>query len=713
MALHRSTSVTALSGVGPTAAADLRNLGIISLGDLLMHLPFRYDDYSHTPNIADIRPDQAVTVTARVRSIATHPSKTNPHLKITEAMLEDDTGTLKAMWFNQPFLEKVLKPGTNWAFAGKTDAKFGGLSLMNPVHEPPGMNIQTGRMVPVYGLAGSLTQNRLRRMIVAALPVAAEFEEWLPSHLVKTENFPSLAEALHAIHAPPSPVVLTRTIERLKFDELFLHQLMFAAVREQCKMRPAHPLPIDESFLKAFVASLPFTLTNAQRRAAWEIIQDCAKFVPMNRLLEGDVGSGKSVVAAMAIAHAVHRGEKAAYLAPTEILAEQQQAALQKFLPDLAVGLLTGNRARIGSIDMPRNKLLVALAAENIHCLVGTHALIQDGLKLPHLSLVVVDEQHRFGVQQRHTLLGTEGEAPHLLSMTATPIPRSLALTLYGDLDISILHEYPKGRKLIVTKIVPELQAKAVWSHVLDEVKKGRQAYIVCPLIESEPSSSAWRAPPLPGGASPDDSIGRGLRGVGGRGGSASVTELGKTLKAGPFKDYEVGILHGKLKSDEKTSLLCRFRDGEVDILVSTTVVEVGVDVPNATVMVVVGAERFGLAQLHQLRGRVGRSDLSSFCYLVSQDASRASSERLSALVDCNDGFVLAEKDLQLRGSGNVFGDAQSGFPDFKLATIADIPLMKRARDIAQRLCVDDPRLEGHPLLAARVHSSFEQVHLE
>ncbi len=684
MAIHLSTPVSTLPGVGPMAAADFKLLGITSVRDLLDHVPFRYDDYSKKPPLAQVRAGEALTVTAKVRTISTRPSKNNPRLKVTEAILQDESGELKAVWFNQPFLEKTLRPGSVAAFAGKTDGKFFGLALMNPVVEPAGVNMQTGRILPVYGLAGSLTHRRIRNAVAAAAPALPELGEWLPADVVASEGFVSETDAYRFVHNPTANGELARGIERLKFDELFLHQLMFAAVRAQRQTRPAHPMPVDEAFLKSFVATLPFELTNAQRRAAWDIIQDCAKPAPMNRLLEGDVGSGKTAVAAVVAASVVHGGGKVAYLAPTELLAGQQQEAMQKFLPDSAVGLLTGSRARIGNLDVPRKELLKALEAGDVQVLVGTHALIQDGVPLPNLSLVVVDEQHRFGVQQRHALLGTGGTAPHLLSMTATPIPRSLALTLYGDLDVSVLNQRPKGRKPIATSAVSERDAKNVWAALRREFEAGRQAYVVCPLID------------------PSDTLG-----------SASVTELAEDLKKGALKGCAVEVLHGKMKADEKQKALSAFKEGKIQALVSTTVVEVGVDVPNATAMVIVGAERFGLAQLHQLRGRVGRGEHASACYLIAQEGTKNAMERLNALVECSDGFLLAEKDLQLRGAGNVFGEAQSGFPDFKLATMADTDLMRRARDAAQKILAADPQLTAHPQLAKRVEGSFDQVHLE
>lgn len=680
MALHLSTPVTALSGIGGLAEKDLRALGIVSVRDLLAYLPFRYEDYSVTKPIASLRHDDTVTVSARIRTIETRPSK-NRRVTLTEAIVADESGELKVTWFNQPYLTKTLRAGSLVALAGRVDSRFG-RTLVSPVWEPAGVRVHTGRIIPVYGLSGTLTMRRLRSAIESALPAAEELPEFLPAELVADESFPSRAAAVRAIHFPESRAALDAAIARLKFDELLIHQLMFAEVRREREVKPSRVVPTDPDYLKAFVASLPFPLTDAQRRAAWDAVKDCAKDRPMNRLLEGDVGSGKTAVAAIAIAGVTRAGFTSAYLAPTEILASQQQAAVARFCADTTVGLLTASQARIGEEEVPRKALLQAVSDGRVRCLVGTHALLQ-GVDIPDLALVVVDEQHRFGVQQRKALLDRT-PAPHLLSMTATPIPRSLALTIYGDLDLSVLGEMPAGRKPVATRLVFDKDKKAMWDHVAGEIRDGRQAFVVCPLID------------------PSDTLG-----------AKSVAEVAKTVANVLPKTVRVGLLHGKLPSDEKAAAIDAFRSGQTDVLVSTTVVEVGVDVPNASAMVIVGAERFGLSQLHQLRGRVGRSDIQSHCYLVPDGWTPSAKERLTAMTRTNNGFELAEIDLKLRGAGNVFGTAQSGFPDFKLANESDIPLMKKTRDIAARLLADDPELGRHPLLRDQVRQSFDEVHLE
>ncbi len=445
-------------------------------------------------------------------------------------------------------------------------------------------------------------------------------------------------------------------------------------------------MPTDAALLRRFVDRLTFAMTNAQRRAAWEIVQDLAKPEPMNRLLQGDVGSGKTVVAALAMLEVMASGLQSAYLAPTEILAEQQYRALcQLFVEQKKpLALLTRTKSFLNGRAVEKFELVERLRSGEAGLVVGTHALLQEGIEFANLALVVIDEQHRFGVAQRHALLSREGRAPHLLSMTATPIPRSLALTLYGDLDISLLNEKPKGRQPIATRLLPPGREAELHRLLQEEIRCGRQAFIVCPLID------------------PSDALG-----------AQSVTKTGERLRRGALKGCRVGLLHGQMKSVEKDEVMGAFARGDLDALVSTTVVEVGVNVPNATVMAILGAERFGLSLLHQLRGRVGRSEHASHCVLCPVALTDESRERLQAVVECQDGFALAEKDLSLRGAGNVFGSAQSGFPDFHFATMDDVPLMKKTRDLARQLLEGDPELKVHPLVRDRMQLAWDGQHLE
>ncbi|MBI2473321.1 ATP-dependent DNA helicase RecG [Candidatus Uhrbacteria bacterium] len=682
MAIHLTSPLSDLPGIGQKALVDLRALGMRSVRDLLWYLPFRYDDFSRICGAGQVKAGDTVTVMGTLQSLTSRPAKKRG-LKIIEGMIADETGKLSVIWFNQSYLEKSLSVGMKLSLAGRVDNRMG-LSLLNPVIERSAhTGTHTGRIVPIYGLTGTLTMRRLRDGMKAALPAADEYSDWVPAKIIESEGYPSLAQALRDIHFPSSKQDLESAISRLKFDELFLHQLLFARVRSERSQKSALPIPFDESFLKAFVQSLPFNLTIAQRKAIWEIVQDLEKDHPMNRLLEGDVGSGKTVVAAAAAASVLHAGERVVYLAPTEILASQQQAALMRLLNE-PVGLLTRTQHKVGMEPIAKETLISQINMGQVKCVVGTHALLQDQVNFSDVRLVIVDEQHRFGVEQRHALLQTEGLAPHLLSMTATPIPRSLALTIYGDLDLSILNQMPEGRKPVATAVVLESQRRGMWSHVHEQIKQGQQVFVVCPLID------------------PSDTLG-----------VKSVTEVAKELKNGPLKTVSSATLHGRLKSDEKEKIITAFRDGEIDLLVSTTVVEVGVDIPNANVMVIIGAERFGLAQLHQLRGRVGRSDIQSYCYLLPEQLSGTTEMRLRAMEQTTDGFKLAQKDLELRGAGNVFGNAQSGFPDFQLATIQDTDIMKKARDKADELLGEDPSLKQHSLILEKIDRSFEEVHLE
>lgn len=683
MALHLNSSVSELPGIGGKALKDLKNMEIDSVYDLLFYVPFRYDDFSNIKPISQVRAGETVTVTGQLLSIDSRPAKTR-NMIIVEAIVEDETGELPIIWFNQKYLINTLRPGMLLSFSGKIDFRFKN-ALVNPVFEPEGKRVHTGRIVPVYGLSGTLTMKRLRTAIHAALPAAKELTDWIPKEIIKTENYPDLSDAIKAVHFPDDREQLENAIARLKFDELFLHQLLFAKSRTDRQKRKSHIVPIDEQALRTFVAQLPFELTSAQKKAAWEIVQDLSKSNPMNRLLQGDVGSGKTVVAAMAADRVLSNKFAVVYLAPTEILAAQQQAAFLKFLPSYEIALFTRSQKKINNQETKKDEILDLIKNGKIRCIVGTHALLEEMVEIPNLAFVIVDEQHRFGVAQRHALLEKGREiSAHLLSMTATPIPRSLSLTIYGDLEISVINQMPKGRKPIGTAVVCAHHRAAMWEHVKNQIDQGRQVYVVCPLID------------------PSDKLG-----------AKSVTDISEQLKNGSLKKYKIDILHGRLKSDEKQNAIQKFKDGKTDVLVSTTVVEVGVDVPNATVMVIFGAERFGLAQLHQLRGRVGRSDLTSYCYLLTDDENEKVMERLQILEQSQNGFEIAEKDLELRGPGNIFGNAQSGFPDFQFATPADVDFMKKSRAWTQKLLNEDSELKNYTRVREKVNSTFESAHLE
>jgi ATP-dependent DNA helicase RecG len=691
MALHLKDSISSIATIGASKAKDFGRLGIETLHDALFDFPFRYDDLSHAVTIGEVKNGQKVTVQGTIMSIDNRKSAKSHRMMVTEALIEDGTGAIKAVWFHQGFLTKLLKPGQVVSLAGKVDDRYG-LSLVNPAYEIVASGRtgkETGRIVPIYKLTGALTQKIRRKVAEASLGILKEVEEWMPDRIMRDVEIVELPEAVTQMHFPASTEAKDRALRRLKFDEFFLHQLLHAKSRRELQMRKAPKVPFDEARMKETVSTLPFALTGAQKKAVWAIIKDMNRPEPMNRLLEGDVGSGKTVVAALVAINAAHDGWQTAMLAPTEILAEQHAQTLQKLFGDkITIALYTRTKRRVAGKEVTKPQLLSTLKNGGAQIVVGTHALLTQEVLFDRLGLIVVDEQHRFGVKQRQALKDKQGDAdgiPHLLSMTATPIPRSLALVLYGDLDRSILNEYPAGRKPILTEVVELGREEPIYEKMREEMDAGRQIFVVCPLIEES------------------DALG-----------VNSVHEVYKEFVTEAFKGYKVSMLHGRMKTKEKDDVMRSFANGEADMLISTTVVEVGVDVPNATVMYVEGAERFGLAQLHQLRGRVGRGEHQSYCYLhPSGVLGEIARERLKAIEDSQDGFDLAEKDLQLRGPGSIFGTSQSGFDQFKLGTMQDIDLMSAAKDFSKELLDESPDLERYPKLRDRLVKYVDEVHFE
>lgn len=680
-----------IKGVGAVKARDFSRLNLTTLEDVLYDFPFRYDDLSSVMAIADVKAGQKITVQGRIAAIDNRKSAKSHRMMVTEAIVEDGTGKMKAVWFHQGFLTKVLKPGVIVSLAGKVDDRYG-LSLVNPVYEVIGnaaTTKHTGRIVPMYRLTGALTQKVRRAVAERAAACVDEVKEWMPTDIIEEGRLMALGQALREMHFPMSSESKDKALHRLKFDEFFLHQLLHAKSRRELQKQNAPKVVFNEAVVKDAVKTLPFQLTNAQKKAAWAIMQDMERTEPMNRLLEGDVGSGKTAVAALVAVNAAADGWQTSMLAPTEILAEQHAKTLERLLgKKIRIALYTRTKRRIHGKDVTKEQLLDGLRNGDIDLVVGTHALLTEGVLFNRLGLIVVDEQHRFGVKQRQALKDKQGDAdgiPHLLSMTATPIPRSLALVLYGDLDRSLLNEYPAGRKPIDTNIVDVGREDAAYDKMRAEMDAGRQVFVVCPLIEES------------------DALG-----------VQSVNEVYTHFAEGPFNGYKIAMLHGKLKTKEKDEVMLAFAEGRYDMLIATTVVEVGIDVPNATVMYVEGAERFGLAQLHQLRGRVGRGEHASRCFLhPSAMLSPLARERLLALVESQNGFELAEADLRLRGPGDVFGTRQSGFEQFKLGTFADIDLISKAKEWAKQMLDRDPDLQRYPLLRDRMLAYADEVHFE
>lgn len=662
------TSLEKIKGVGPKTAEQLAAAGLRTVGDLIDFLPRRHEDFSEVVAIADIHPGKA-TIKARCEKIATRPVRRG--LRITTATLADESGKLQAVWFNQPYREAQLKSGEEFYFSGEFEFNYNKYQLTNPSSEKVSeMPVQTDRLLPVYRAIKGLKSQLVRKILSELRPLITMLPETLPEEIVTKEKLRSRSDAMLGVHFPTQPADVKEARERLAFEELF--QLLLASQfnkQENAKLEGWH-IPFEQSVVAGFVKQLPFDLTGSQRRAAWEIIQDFERKTPMNRLLQGDVGAGKTVVAGLAARQAAYHGFQTALMAPTEILASQHAETLGRLLEPLGVtvGLLTGSVK-----GAARKTLYEQIATGGVDVVVGTHALIQDAVSFHKLGFVVIDEQHRFGVKQRQDLLKKSKHMPHLLAMTATPIPRSLALTVYGELDVSILGELPKGRKPIETKIWSPVSRTQLYAKIDAEIASGRQAYVICSLIDDNP----------------DNDI-------------KSVEAEHKKLKNSVFGHRRIGLLHGKLAADEKDAVMRQFAAGELDILVSTTVVEVGVDVPNATVMMIENADRFGLSQLHQLRGRVGRSSHQSYCYLVMSDESKPS-QRLREVEKSNDGFYLAEIDLKLRGPGEIYGRAQHGALNLQIATLSDTKLIARAQQQARWFVESGQDLLHYKELAAQV----------
>lgn len=666
--MNLATSLDKIKGVGPKTAEQLAAAGLRTVGDLIEFLPRRHEDFTEVVKIADIHPGK-MTIKARCEKIATRPVRRG--LKLTTATLADDTGKLQAIWFNQPYRETQLKSGEEFFFSGEFEFNYNKYQLTNPSAEQASdVPVQADRMVPVYRVVKGLKSLVVRKIMNELRPLMSMLPETLPAEMIAREKLTSRSDAVLSMHFPKIAEDVARARERLAFEELF--QLLLASQlnkQENAKLEGWH-IPFEQSVVAEFVKQLPFALTDAQRRAAWEIIQDFERQVPMNRLLQGDVGAGKTVVAGLAARQAAHHGFQTAILAPTEILASQHAETLSRLLEPfgVTVGLLTG------SVKGTARKTLYAQIADGgVDVVVGTHAIIQETVTFRKLGFAVIDEQHRFGVAQRQALLNKSERMPHLLAMTATPIPRSLALTVYGELDVSILNEMPKGRKPIETKIWSPVSRDALYKKIDAEIAAGRQAYVICSLIDDNP----------------DNDI-------------KSVEAEYRQLRNSVFGHRTIGLLHGKLSADEKDAVMQRFANGECDILVSTTVVEVGVDVPNATVMMIENADRFGLSQLHQLRGRVGRSSHQSYCYLVTSDTNKPS-QRLREIEKSNDGFYLAEVDLKLRGPGEIYGRAQHGALNLQIATLADTKLIARASREAKWFVESGQDLVNYKELAAQV----------
>lgn len=687
--MELQTKIEELPKVGDVTQEKLHNLGIFTVVNLLQHFPTSYRDYSQITPIKNISVGSEVTIVAKVLGVSSRRSFQR-RLSIQEGIISDETGTLKVLWFNQPYISKTLQTGEVYRFSGRVEQKRG-LQLTAPVYEPFSKEaVHTARLVPEYALTEGISHKLLRYWIhyVFRNIDTKNIPDTLPENIREKEKLLKLHEALEKIHFPSTQKDIDLARKRIAFDELFLLQLHSAGIQRKFARLKAQSIPFIPKQTQEIVSSLPFTLTADQKRATFEILKDLEAKHPMNRLLEGDVGSGKTVCALIAAHSVVSAGSQVAIVAPTEILAQQHFETAKKVFAqfDVRVTLITSkSRVTWHGISKEISKANKD-TTKTSHLVIGTHAVFEDAIIFQNLGLIVIDEQQRFGVLQRSFLQKKYGgHTPHFLSMTATPIPRSLALVLIGELQISLIRTKPKGRKKIGTFLVPPAKREDAYGFIKKELSKGHQAYVVFPLIEPSEKLQA----------------------------KALLSEH-KKLQEITFPEFRVGYIHGRMKKEEKDSVMNQFRKGEIDILLSTSVIEVGVDVPNATIMMVESAERFGLAQLHQLRGRVGRSDKKSYCLLFSGSSSENSLARLKTLEKLDDGFALAEADLKFRGPGQVYGTLQSGYLEqLKIASLDDRLLVNAAKKHAQELVEEDPRLKHHPEIKKQLEVFETKVHLE
>ena len=673
-----TTDIRSIKGIGEQRAKALNKLGITTLRDLISWFPRKYDDRRQARRIADLVPGESACVAAM---IAAEPkvSHIRKGMDLVKVRAVDETGVLDVTFFNQTWLKNQLIQGETYIFYGKAEGNLLRKTMASPIVEREGRGEFTGRIVPIYPLTAGVSQLILSRSIRQGLDACADIlPDVLPDQIRQNHHLCRIGYAYENIHFPEDEKALDLARRRLAFEELFFFTIGLQRLRnrrETVQVTPCKTVDMD-----AFYGALPFTLTDAQRRCVEEALADMRSGQPMNRLCQGDVGSGKTMVAAACVYFMVKNGRQAALMAPTEILAQQHYNGLAPLLESLGIrcALLTGSTKAAA-----KRSIAAQLASGEIDFAIGTHALITEGVEYADLGLVVTDEQHRFGVAQR-AALAAKGQHPHTLVMSATPIPRTLALILYGDLDVSVIDQLPPGRHPIETYSVPGSYHPRVYNFIRKLVAEGRQAYIVCPMVEENDEL-------------PDE--------------RKAVTAYAQKLQAEVFPDLRVAFVHGKMKSKEKDAVMAAFANHETDILVSTTVIEVGVDVPNAAVMVIENAERFGLSQLHQLRGRVGRGKHQSYCILISDSQNEETKQRLKVMTKTSDGFKIAEEDLRLRGPGDFFGERQHGLPGLRIADIGcDTQLLKEAQQAAEELLEKDPDLRDHPAAAARVAELFAQA---
>jgi len=714
------TPLEEIGGVQKKFLPKLKRLKIETVRDLLWHFPNRYEDWREIAQIDELKQGDERTIQGNIEKV-NQTQTWQRRMIVTEAFINDETGTIRAVWFNQPYIGKMLSEGKLISIAGKVSlSKKGEIYFSNPTYEliaskETSETKHTARIVPIYPETRGLTSKGIRFVLKGVLDSVEKVPEFIPKDILKKLNLPEINKSLHDLHTPDDLDEALHAKERFSFQDLFLLQLKNSTEKLALEKQDAYPVVSNEDLLQTFLGKLPFEFTDSQKESFGEILKDISKPHPMNRLLQGDVGSGKTIVAGIAALISANElnGLQTAFMAPTEILARQHYKTITTMFDDFigGVGLLTSKEARIFYGDGLEDETTKAdfiknVADGKIKIIIGTHALIsargetsprqkrggQKNIEFHKLGLVVIDEQHRFGVRQRAKLTRGSSISPHFLSMSATPIPRTLMMTIFGNLDISLITELPEGRRKIITKIVdPENRDKA-YAFIRGEARKGRQIFVVCPRIEASSndaeSKTAW-----------DD--------------VKAVEEEYEKLSNKVFPDLSVGMLHGKLKSKEKEEVMNSFSGGDMDLVVSTSVIEVGVDVPNATIMMIESADRFGLAQLYQFRGRVGRGEHQSFCFLFTESHTPIVHKRLQSILTAKNSFELAEKDLEIRGPGEFLGSSQSGLPDIAMKAIQNPKLLKNAVDIAQEIIKKDPELKDYPELAKQLEVFGEEVHLE
>ncbi len=671
-----SSPVQYVKGVGEKRAVLLNKLGIYNVEDLIHYFPREYEDRRHIYSISQLSEGMVCCIKAPVLTMAAE-RRFKHNLAVFSLAIDDGTGSISVFWFSSPKYKRKFERGREYIFYGKAVSRNGWLQFELLEAEPADKNAKTGKILPVYPLTKGINQNNLRGMVESVMNKIDFFEDILPEAIVRQNNLMSYDKAMRCIHFPEDMSDFEEARRRFVFEELFILQLSLNYMKER-RSQADGAVFADISCGREFVNSLPFELTGAQKRAIREICEDFQSGKPMNRLVQGDVGSGKTVVAACAMHIAVRNGYQAALMAPTEILATQHYNTFLKFFGDkFKIALLTGSAAG-------KKKLSEGIASGEYDIVIGTHAIIEDSVSFKNLGFCVTDEQHRFGVSQRSKLSG-KSDFCHVLVMSATPIPRTLALILYGDLDITIIDSKPAGRQDIDTFCIKDKVRSRAYGFVRKQLEEGRQAYVVCPLVEESESLDAV----------------------------ASV-QFAEKLQTQIFPEYKVGLLHGKMKAKEKDEVMLQFKSGEINLLVATTVIEVGVDVPNANIMVIENAERFGLSQLHQLRGRVGRGDFKSYCVLITNSQNDVTEQRMQTMTATNDGFKISQKDLELRGCGEFFGTRQHGLPELKIANLfTDIDILKDAQSRCAELLDNNPHLYGEDCrrLKERITHMFEKFH--